>query len=132
MSDAGDIVTALEADWSSALAGVTIQREPITAANVRDGDVPLVTVLHTEYDTETLAYRQENRVWTITGALYHVKATTRAQMETHLEAFRAQVEADPTLGGAVDHATLAAAIPDTHPDGAYTAGVWAVRAEKVA
>jgi hypothetical protein len=130
MSDAGTLVTAVLADVAAAVSGVTQLSASTSLDALNDEQFPVVMILQTEYEVEPLDWRQERRIWTISGTLGQVGGT-RDDMATKLEACRAQTTTDPTLGGAVEHAIFAGAVPEQHTDSARIYGVFAVRAEEV-
>ncbi len=131
MSDAGDIVDAISSDATTSISGATVEKQA-TSVEGRDHEFPLVQILNTDYDVDTLDWRQETRRWTIKGAVWIVaEGNTRDTMQAHLEAFRDQIALDPTLGGAVDYSTIVLAVPESHSDSPRIAGFFEVRAELV-
>lgn len=130
MSVAGDIVTAVLADISTAISGVTTSKEAVSVVELRGQDFPHAMLLQTDYEVETLDWSQERRTWTISGTVVQ-EGGTREDMQTKLEDIGVQIAADPTLGGAVDHATFASSLSHSHTDAAHIFGVFAVQAEKV-
>lgn len=131
MSDAGDIITAILADIAAAITGVTTAEDPTAVDTLPKESLPFAMILETDYDVELLDWGQEQRTWTIAGTVVQ-NGGTREAMQTKLEAIRAQVLADPTLGGTVDRSSFAGAVPESHPDATRLYGVFAVQAEQVA
>jgi hypothetical protein len=131
MSDASDIVDAILADVTTAVTGVTTSTAVVQPDDRPDEDFPLAIILQTEYDVEPLDWGQENRIWTVDVALFQIGGT-RETMQTKLEAVRDQIGADTTLASSCDRAVCVTAIPESHPDAARIAGIFVVRAEKVA
>jgi len=139
MSDISDIVDAILTEVEAAVSGVTALTTVVHPDDRPDEDFPLATVLQTEYDVEPLDYLQENRVWTVSVVLWEEASKqsgdglgTRETMQTKLEAIRDKIVADPTLGGTCDRAMCVTAIPESNPDASRIAGVFVVRAERVA
>ena len=130
MSAESAIVDAVIADLTAAISGLTTSREPVQPDTMSDDKFPLAVVLQTEYDVEPLDWMQENRIWTISVALWQAGGT-RDTMETKLEAIRAKFFADPTLDNSVDRALCVTSVPDSHPDDSRVAGLIVVRAERV-
>lgn len=130
MSVAGDIVTAVLADISTAIAGVTTSKEAVSITELRGEDFPHAMVLQTDYEAEILEWSQERRTWTISGTIVQ-EGGTREDMQTKLENIGAQVAADSTLGGTVDRSTFASSLSHSHTDSPHLFGVFVVQAEKV-
>jgi hypothetical protein len=132
MSDAGDILTAITADITAAISGVTTSVEPVAIdATVPREDLPFAATWGSGDEAEPLDWGQENRVWDFSSFVIQ-QGGTRETMQTKLEAIRAQVVADPTLDGTVDKAVFSGALLESPPDSSRIAGVFAIRAEKVA
>jgi hypothetical protein len=131
MSDVSDIVDAVLVEVASAVSGVTTSKEVVQPDTRPAEDFPFAMVVQTEYDTEPLPWLQENRIWTISGALWQADGT-RDTMETKLEAIRDEIFGNPTLSGACDQASCVVLVPESHPDDRLIAGLFVVRAEQVA
>ena len=131
MSVAGDIITALLADITTAIAGVTTTAEAVSITDLRDEDFPHAMVLQTDYEAEELDWGQQFRTWTISGSIIQ-KDGTRETMQTKLEAIGVQIAADATLAGSVDRATFSSSVSHSHTDSSFIYGVWIVAAELVA
>lgn len=139
MSDISDIVDAIIADLGTAVSGINTSKNAVQPDALPDEDFPLAEVLQTDYDIEPLDWGQENRIWTVSIALFEVASKqagdglgTRDTMETKLEAVRDQIAADNTLGGTCDRALCGSIVPESHPDASRIGGAFVVIAEKVA
>ena len=131
MSDAGDILTALTTDITTAVSGATVTLEAVNFDDLKAQDLPYCRLLQLDYSTEPIDYGQEQRIWTIAGVLA-VEGGTREAMQIHLEGIRDQIGADPTLGSLVDRASLAPGVVASHPEEARVYGEFSVQAEKAA
>ncbi len=131
MSAAGDIITALLADITTAIAGVTTTAEAVSITDLRDEDFPHAMVLQTDHESENLDWGQQLRTWTISGTVIQ-KGGTRETMQTKLENIGIEIAADTTLGGSVDRATFSSSVSHSHTDSPFIYGVWVVSAELLA
>jgi hypothetical protein len=134
MSLEKQIIDAVLSNVNSVFPKLTVTTE----AELVDGrpatDFPVAVIFETEYDIEPLPYRQENRIWIITGSIWIVErdgVEPRDDMRDKLEAVRDVLFADYTLDGLVDSCSIVSAFAESHPDSRTVAGLIAVRAEKV-
>jgi hypothetical protein len=130
VSDAGDILTALTTDVTTAVSGVTVTLDTVNFADLKAEDLPYCRLLLVDYSVEILDWGQEQRTWTIAGVLA-VEGGTREAMHLLLDGIRDQVFADPTLGSSVERASCATIVPDSHPEDVHVYGTFNVQAEKV-
>lgn len=130
MSVAGDIVTALLADITTAVAGVTTSAEAVSVDELNSEDFPHAMLLQTAYEPVQIEWGQQRRVWTLSGTVVQ-KGGTREDMQAKLEAIGDQIAADDTLGGAVDRSLFASSVSHSHSDSVHVFGVFVVQAEKV-
>lgn len=128
MSQAGSIVDALQALIED--EGFTVLTTATAPEQIPVDQFPAARILATDYDLNPLDYLQEQRVWVVSAALW-IAAGTREDMQTHLEAIRDAVYAEPTLGGIVDRAFVASSLPESHSQASQIAGLLVLRAEKV-
>ena len=131
MSDAGDIMAALTTDIETAVSGVTVTLEAVDFDSLKAEDLPYCRLMQIDYSAEPVEYGQEQRTWTIAGVLA-VEGGTREAMQLLLEGIRDQVFADTTLGGAVDRASLAPGVVESHPEEVRVYGEFSVQAGAVA
>lgn len=132
MSDAGNILTALTADVTAAVAGVTVTLEAVNFAGLKAEELPYCRLLLVDYTVEAVDWGQEKRVWTVACllAIEDTEATTRETMQLLLDAIRDKVFDDPTLDAAVHIASCAPIVPYSNPDEGRVYGEFSVQAEK--
>jgi hypothetical protein len=132
VSDAGDIITALTADVTTAVSGVTVTAAAVNFADLKAEDLPYCRLVLADYSVEILDWGQEQRTWTVAGLLaIDAKGGTREAMQVLLDGIRDQVFADTTLGGSVERASCATIVPESHPEDVHVYGHFSVQAEKV-
>jgi len=129
------ILDGLEAAASSAVAGLTVSRQPQPKTALAADSLPHLVVQGTDYSSTLTDYAGETWTWAVAATLHREGDApldpsadgVRETLALDLEAIRAAVKADPTLGGACEAAHLATASIDTAPDsgGAVLALVFA-------
>ncbi len=134
MSDAGDIVTAVQAVVDTALSITSVQ-ESVSLETLDSSDFPYARVVQTGYAVDLLERAQEQRQWTI-SVLVAIQGDTetREDMAVHLEAIRDGIIADRTLGfSATDRGWTAYCeflVPESHTDTDMILGVCDVFVER--
>lgn len=131
MSDMGNIVSAVTTAASTAVSAAATSTEVVSLEQLRAEQIPFVMVLDGEYRSEPLEYRQIRRRYAVRGIVVQ-EGSTRAAMITKLEAIRAAIEADTSLGSLVDYALFTVEGIQSSPDSSRVYGIFGVEAEKVA
>lgn len=128
MSVAGDMITAITTDIEAAIAGVTVVATTVVVDDLPEEDFPFAALYQTDYSGDVLEWGQEKRTYTIRGLLAEFKGT-RETMALKLEAVLAQIIADPTLDGSVEHATFGSSLVHSHSDEERIFGTFFVEGE---
>lgn len=131
MSEVGILVDLVIAHAEAGISGLTTSKEAVKIDSVPKESLPYATVLGTDYDVELLDFLQENRIWTISVAVYQ-EGGTREDMQAELDGIHARILDDPTLSNACDRAAVLTTVPEQNPDSGIVAGILVVRTERVA